>query len=197
MPAAFISWPKSSQDAGSGFRRTFRPRYVQALTRRGDFLRDESKCPPWRGVGGDVDPAGACVLESLPLPAIRYRRLLGAVVRGLSRAEPLDGLWPVCDCRLAARFLACRRSASRGCSMDHRAGAPQLRLWRAPVRPLRHGDGAGADDIAAVARRHSAHRYFRRHLRARAPSPHVSSGDAHAQRAYCARRICRLCRRNA
>src|SRR5690349_25046047 len=42
-----------------------------------------------------IDAARAGGLERLPAIAIRYRRLPGAVVRGLSRSQPIHRLWPL------------------------------------------------------------------------------------------------------
>src|SRR3984885_5635971 len=99
----------------------------------------------------DAHSALAGAVEPLAAPGIRHRRLSGALVRGLSCAEPLDDLWALPRRRLAARLLAQRHPASLGDGLDRRPVVAD------PSGPsdCAAGDrgGAGVDDRAGVARR--------------------------------------------
>src|SRR5580704_15540093 len=107
----------------------------------------------------DAHSAVAGVVESPAAPGIRHRRLPGALVRGLSGAEPLDDLWALPRRRLAARLLADRYPAGLGDGLDHRpvVADPSGSSDRVAGD---HG-AAGADDGAAVAGERAADRPIR------------------------------------
>ncbi len=157
---------------------------------------DEDLWAPRRGTGGNAVAAGARPMERLSFPAIRQRRLSRAVVRGLSGAEPLDRLRPVCRRRMAARFLAGSAGAGGRRGVDHIADAAGVRPARPPIGAARHRDRARRDDLAAVARRHSAHRHFRGHRGAGAAPPAVRSGLIEPARVCRVGAAGRLCRRH-
>ena len=122
------------------------------------------------------------IWNRLPAASVRHRRLPGALVRGLPRAEPLDRLRPVRRGRLAARFLAGGRAAGGRHRLGAGARAALLRVRRAAVDLVRRRRRPVGDDHVAVDRRHPADRHLRRPRGARAPPGGDAARDALPQR---------------
>src|SRR5690242_12512027 len=84
-----------------GFPQTGESRMVAAIGEKRHYLADLTRTRRRLADGlGDcrrhsIDAARAGGLERLPAIAIRYRRLPGAVVRGLPRSQPIHRLWPL------------------------------------------------------------------------------------------------------
>ena len=118
--------------------------------------------------------AVAGLVERLPAPGIRHRRISGALVRRLSRAQPFDHVWPLPCRRIAARFLAGRPAAGRRRGLGHRRAAADAPIQCPSVRIVGDRCGARRDDGAAVARKPALDRHLRRPCRARVPRAGVA-----------------------
>src|SRR5262249_43104062 len=121
-----------------------------------------------------------CDLEPLPAPAIRHRRLPGAVVRRLSRAEPLDGLWAVPEPAVVAGLLAGGDRAIGADRLGARLDAAGARLRRPAAARSRRDGGAVPVHHAAVAVGDFAHRHLRGARGARGLSADLLLRGAHA-----------------
>src|SRR5208282_378607 len=93
-----------------------RPRTVWFADARLDQHRDAARFHDFR----NAHSAAAGIVEPLPAAGIRHRRISGALVRRLSRAQPFAYVRPVSRRRMAALFLADRGAAGRSRSLGHR-----------------------------------------------------------------------------
>ena len=105
------------------------------------------------------DVARACAVERLSPAPMGYRRLSGALVRGLSGAQPLHGVRPLSAFRRGFRVLDQSRDPGAGDAVDPAADTARARhgpaLAAAGDQPR-----ADPDDRAAMACEHAADRHL-------------------------------------
>src|SRR5262249_10184565 len=115
------------------------------------------------------------VVESLSAAAIRHWRLPRPLLRGLPRAEPLDGVRAVSPPRRRPAFLARARPANRLRHLGRVAGVAGGGICRGALAQNLDGRRPLARHRPARPVQHPADRHLRRAERAFAPSPDLSS----------------------
>src|SRR5262249_48704471 len=115
------------------------------------------------------------VVESLSVVAIRHRRPPRPLVRGLPRAEPLDGVRAVSPPRRRPAFLARARPTNRLRHPGHGAGVASDWICRGALAQNLDGRRPFARYRPTRPLQHPADRHLRRAERAFAPSPDLSS----------------------
>ena len=136
-------------------------------------------------------------VEWLSAAAIRHRRVSRALVRGLPRAEPFDGIRALSPHRGGSSFLARARPAGRMHDLGNLAGAARVRTWHRAMALGRHYCRPFATHCIAGAEQHAADRHFYRGGRPFASSCYLSSLGPSARRAPWAVLAHCLCRGDA
>src|ERR1700732_5038340 len=136
-----------------------------------------ARCGPGLGLGNrrrhSPDAARAGALERVSAAAGGHRRLSGAVVRRLSRPQPLHRIRPLSASRRGLELLDQSGRSGTGHAVDPATDAARVRHVPA-VAPVKVEPCASADHGAALARQHAADRYLCRPVGAVAVSSRVA-----------------------
>src|SRR5262245_22545125 len=142
--------------------------------------RDGARFPSGGALGVPCGPARAGVVERLSAAAVRHRRVSRALVRRLSRAQPLHGVRAFSPRRGRTSFLARAPPAGRMHGLGDFAGAAGVRTWRRTVALGHCCCRSRVCHGIAIPRQHAADRHFCRACGPFAASRHLSSRGARA-----------------